>query len=260
MLPLDPTQLAAQEQFNRQSRNYGRSHILSDVADVAAALTHVTLPHRALVLDVATGAGHTGLYLASLGHEVTCADLSPAMLDRVIEAAAERGLSVNTRQHPAEEMPYADGSFDLVTCRIAPHHFSSPEAFVSETTRVLKPGGFFLLIDGSVPDDEPEAEAWIHEVEKLRDPSHARLLAPRLWQQHCQDAGLTVIDATLTPFKQPDLEWYFETAATPPENRTRVRELVATATPYIREVFQIAEEEGKTVWWWPRLQLIARKG
>lgn len=145
-MPLDPTQLAAQEQFNRQSRNYGRSHILSDVADVADALTHVSLPPKAQVLDVATGAGHTGLYLAGLGHEVTCADLSPAMLDRVREAAAERGLSVTTQQHPAEEMPYADGSFDLVTCRIAPHHFSSPGAFVRETARVLKPGGFFLSL------------------------------------------------------------------------------------------------------------------
>lgn len=260
-MALDATQRAAQEQFDRQSRNYGRSHILADVADIDAALVLVSLPAGSRALDVATGAGHTGLHLASLGYMVTCADLSAAMLERVREAATERGLMVETQQHPAEEMPYADGSFDLVSCRIAPHHFSSPASFVKETARVLKPGGFFLLIDGSVPDGEPEAEAWLHDVEKLRDPSHARLLAPAKWKELCAAAGLTLLHAELTPLKQPDLEWYFETAATPPENRVRVRELVATASSHVRGVFRIAEEDGKTVWWWPRLHLVAqRKG
>ncbi len=156
---LDPIQAAAKEQFARQSRNYGRSHILADVSDVVAALERIWLPARAQVLDVATGAGHTGLHLASLGQEVTCADLAAPMLERVCEAAVERGLSVTTRQHPGEELPYADASFDLVTSRIAAHHFSSPANFVRETARVLRPNGWFLLIDGSVPDDSPEAEA-----------------------------------------------------------------------------------------------------
>jgi ubiquinone/menaquinone biosynthesis C-methylase UbiE len=258
-MPLDATQRAAQEQFDRQSRNYGRGHILADVKDVDAALTHVAMPARSRVLDVATGAGHMGLHLASLGHEVICADISSAMLERVRETATERGLHVETREHPAETMPYSDATFDLVTCRIAPHHFSSPECFVRETARVLKPGGFFLLIDGSVPDDEPEAESWIHEVEKLRDPSHARLLTPERWKELCAAANLEVRHAQLTPMMQPDLDWYFETAATPPENRARIRELIATAPPRVRDVFRLGEEGGKIVWWWPRLMLVAAK-
>jgi ubiquinone/menaquinone biosynthesis C-methylase UbiE len=258
-MALDAIQQAAREQFDRQSRNYGRSHILADVSDVDAALAHVKLPTRGRVLDVACGGGHTGLHLASLGHDVTAADLSEAMLERVREAAAERGLQVTTRQHPAEEMPYDAESFDLVTCRIAPHHFSSPAAFVSEAARVLKRFGYFLLIDGSVPDNEPAAEAWLHEVEKFRDPSHARLLSRSVWQQLCGDSGLSVLHAELRTLKQPDLEWYFETAATPADNRVRVRELVATASPRIREIFRISEEDGKTVWWWPRLTLVAQK-
>src|SRR5207248_10258671 len=104
----------------------------------------------------------------------------------------------------------------------AAHHFSSPENFVRETARVLKDGGYFLLIDGSVEDDQPEAEEWLHQVEKLRDPSHHRLLTPRAWSRLCQQNGLTVESATLTRFKQPDLNWYFETAATAAENREKV--------------------------------------
>jgi ubiquinone/menaquinone biosynthesis C-methylase UbiE len=258
-MKLDAIQQAAQEQFARQSRNYGRTHILADVSDVAAALEKIILPARAHVLDVATGAGHTGLYFASLGHEVTCADLAGPMLERVREAAAERGLTVETRQHAAEELPYPDASFDLVASRIAPHHFSSPESFICETARVLRPGGWLLLIDGSVPDDEPEAEEWLHAVEKLRDPSHHRLLSPRAWKDLCEAHDLRVQSAELRSLKQPDLEWYFETAATTPENRAAVRELIAAAPASARGAFRLAEEDGKIVWWWPRLTLIARR-
>ena len=258
-MKLDPVQQAAQEQFARQSRSYGAGHILADVSDVAAALAGISLPGRARVLDVACGAGHTGLHLASLGHDVTLADIAAPMLERVREAAEARGLKVETRQHAAEEFPDEDASFDLVTCRIAPHHFSSPESFVRETARVLRPGGWFLLIDGSVPDDEPEAEEWLHAVEKLRDPSHHRLLTPRTWTELCELHGLSVTSAELKPMKQPDLEWYFETAATSPENRAQARKLIATAPASARGLFRLGEEEGRIVWWWPRLTLIARR-
>lgn len=259
MQPLDDIQRAAQEQFARQSQRYGAKHILADTSDVAAALERISLPSRARVLDIAAGAGHGGLYLAALGHEVTLSDLAAPMLDRVREAAEAKGLQVRTAQHPAEELPYPDGSFDLVMSRVAPHHFSSQEAFIAESARVLVPDGWFLLIDGSVPDGAPIAEEWLHKVEKLRDPSHHRLLSPSAWSALCAAHGLEVESAQLLSFKQPDLEWYFETAATSAENRAAVWELVRTAPPEAHAAYQIAEEEGKTVWQWPRLTLIARK-
>jgi SAM-dependent methyltransferase len=156
-------------------------------------------------------------------------------------------------------MPYSDGSFDLVTCRVAAHHFSSLDAFLKETARVLRAPGWFLLIDGSVDDNEPEAEAWIHQLEMLRDPSHHRFLTPGEWSARCQQHGLDVQSAKLTPFKQPDLEWYFETAATPAENRLRVRRLIIEASPAVRRTFRLGDENGKTIWWWPRLTVIATK-
>ena len=258
-MELNEVQRASQEQFARQSDRYGKGHILENVDDVRAALTHITLPARAKVLDVATGGGHTGVLLASLGHDVTLSDLTQAMLDRASAAARERDLSVQTRLHSAEKFPYDAESFDLVTCRVAAHHFSSPETFVHETARVLKREGWFLLIDGTVEDDQTEAEEWSHQVEKLRKSSHHRLITPRMWRSYCEAAGLHVVHSGLTPFKQPDINWYFETAATSPENRRKVLELVRNAPESARKLFRLGEEDGKIVWWWQRLTLVAQK-
>lgn len=257
---LNDTQRAAQEQFSRQSTRYGKGHILENVADVEEAAQLLVLPSpTARVLDVACGAGHTGLYFAGQGHTVTCADISPAMLQRVREAAAERGLTVETREHPAETMPYADESFDLVTCRVAPHHFSVPAAFVREVERVLAPGGWFLLIDGTVPDENPEAATWLNRLEKLRDPSHVELYSPSQWRAWCEAAGLRVERSWLRLKMQPDLQWYFDTAATTPENRAAVLEMIRTAAPETRAAYDLREEDGKTTWQWPMLSLVARR-
>lgn len=259
-MPLDDTQLAASEQFGKQSHRYGKGHILENVEDVAQAVEMMDLPEHAEVLDVACGAGHTGLYLASLGHSVTLADIAQPMLDRASELAAERGLSVKTQRHTAEALPYPDVSFDLVTCRVAAHHFSSPGAFVHESARVLKPGGYFLVIDGSVEDHKPEAEEWLHWVEKYRDPSHGGFLTPCRWSELCSASGLEVLSCALTSLKQPDLNWYFETAATSTENREKVLDLIHNAPPQARQLFKLGEEEGKVVWWWQRVTVVARKG
>lgn len=258
-MPLDRIQSAAAAQFDQQSANYGTGHILAQTADLEAALPHLALPANAHVLDVAAGGGHCGLFFAARGARVVLGDLAPKMLAGAAKLAAERGLAVETREFPAEAIPFADATFDLVTSRVAPHHFSAPDAFIGETARVLKPGGFFLLIDGSIADDEPEAEAWIHRVEKWRDPSHHRFWTPRAWRRWCEASGLQVTHSTLHPFKQPDLEWYFRTAATSPENQALVRGAIRTAPPAVREFFRLGDENGKTVWWWQRLTLVARR-
>jgi ubiquinone/menaquinone biosynthesis C-methylase UbiE len=258
-MALDPIQKASRDQFERQSANYGKSHILANTADVASALADIEVLPDSRALDVATGGGHTAIYLASRGFTVTASDISQAMLDNAERLAGERGLSIKTRLHEAETFPYSAACYDLVTCRVAAHHFSNRESFLAEVARVLKPGGYFLLIDGSIPDGEPIAEEWIHELERLRDPSHGRFLSPGVWQDLCRRNQLHVVRCETTPFKQPDLNWYFDTAATTAENRRRVLELIHAAPESARRVFRIGEEDGKIIWWWTRLSLLARK-
>lgn len=258
-MKLDDTQRASQEQFGKQSNCYGKGHILADVSDVSALVEKTGLANGADALDVATGAGHTAVYLAEQGFTVTATDLAQEMLDRTGEAALERGLEIGLKQHVAEVFPYSDESFDLVTCRVAGHHFSDPAAFVTESARVLKPGGWFLLIDGCIPDGEAVAEAWTHEVEKLRDPSHGRFLRQGEWNDLCLESGLSVKSSELHPMKMPDLDWYFQAANTADGNREKVRELVRNVPEEARRLFRVCEEEGKTVWWWQRLSMLAIK-
>ena len=232
---------------------------MREVSDVAAVLDQFDAVQLSPALDVATGAGHTAAYLAGRGIDVAAADISEGMLAETRKLAAERGLNIATHQHAAEQLPYADGSFGLVTCRVAAHHFASVQEFLREAFRVLHPGGRLFVIDGSAPDDSPVAEEWLHRVEKLRDPSHGRFLRPSAWRQLANDAGFEVLHCETRPFKQPDLEWYFRTAGTSEANRAEVLEVVAEVPDEARRAFGLCHEEGKIVWWWPRLTLLARR-
>lgn len=144
------------------------------------------------VLDVATGAGHTALAFAPHVADVVASDLTPRMLELAASLAAERGISnVHFVEAQAESLPFPSATFDVVTCRVAPHHFAEPQAFVRETARVLVPGGRFLLDDQMAPDD-PELDEFVNRFERWRDPSHVRAYTPREWQAWMESAGLRV--------------------------------------------------------------------
>ena len=257
--PLDEVQAAAAAQFNRQSDRYGKSHILADTSDVARGLAGLTPRQGAVALDVATGGGHTAIHLARAGWRVTAGDVSEKMLVNARALAQSEGLVIQVSCFPAEAIPFEPASFDLVSVRVAPHHFSSPAKFIGEVARVLKPGGHFLLIDGSLPDDDPETDLWLNQVEKWRDPSHNRLLSRQAWETLVVKNGLQVEQSELFKMKQPDLNWYFETAGTSPENRIAVLNAIETASPHVRAALRLTDEDGKIVWWWDRLTLRARK-
>lgn len=143
-------------------------------------------------LDVATGGGHTALKFAPHVGRMVATDYAPAMLDTARAFIASQGAAnVDFVPADAENLPFAASTFDLITCRIAAHHFPDVFRFVMEATRALKPGGRLLVQDLATPEDD-RAARYIDSFERLRDPSHARCYAEYEWQGMFLDAGLTI--------------------------------------------------------------------
>lgn len=144
-------------------------------------------------LDIATGGGHTALKFAPHVAHVIASDLTPRMLDRaqrfIIE---ERGIdNVSFELADAENLPFESDRFDLVTCRIAPHHFPDAQRFTRECARVLKPAGIFMLQDQTLPRD-PAGARFVDAFERLRDPSHNRAFDEGEWLLMLERAGFKI--------------------------------------------------------------------
>jgi len=232
--PREDTREEVKRRFGAHAENYVRSadHVESESRDRLLALTAPKSDWR--VLDVATGGGHTALAFAPHVREVVATDLTTKMLE-----AAERHIrasgATNVRFQEADAMalPFEDASFDLVTCRVAPHHFPDCAKFVRECARVVRIGGIVAVIDNVVPDD-PEAATFINAFEKLRDPSHNWAYTEREWVAFFHDAGLRV-DRVESYRKARDFDGWTVTMGVEGSLKEKLREVLFGATGSARE-------------------------
>ena len=155
-------------------------------------------------LDVATGGGHVARRLRDAGHEVVSADPAPGMQPDVICRA--------------EDLPFADGAFDLVVTRIAPHHFENIAAAVAELVRVSR-----ALV---VVEDTLYVSEQVEEAEQLRDPTHVRSYTEEQWRSMLEAAGLEIEQVESFEKRHPLEEW-LDRSDTPDADRPRVKELLA---------------------------------
>ena len=155
-------------------------------------------------LDVATGGGHVARRLREAGCDVVSVDPAPGMQPTVVARA--------------ENIPFADDSFDVVACRIAPHHFEDVRAAVREMARVSK--------DRVVVQDNLFLSEEVEEAEKLRDPTHVRCYSEDEWRSFFADAGLRVDDERVFE-RSVEVEPWLARVETPDEDAARVRELLA---------------------------------
>jgi SAM-dependent methyltransferase len=104
------------------------------------------------VLDVGCGVGHWGRLIAGLLPEdarVTGVDREPLWIEKAAERAAARGQGERFRYQVAavEALPFADGTFDMVTCQTVLIHTPDPGAALAEMIRVVKPGGLVAVVE-----------------------------------------------------------------------------------------------------------------
>ena len=155
-------------------------------------------------LDVATGGGHVARRLRETGADVVSADRAPGMRPDVICRA--------------EELPFEDESFDVVTVRIAPHHFDDVQAAVREMARVSR--------DRVVIQDTLYESEELERIYSLRDPSHVRCYSEDEWRGFLEDAGLRVEGVQILEKRRPFEAW-LECTEVPAEDADKLRALLA---------------------------------
>jgi ubiquinone/menaquinone biosynthesis C-methylase UbiE len=196
------TKALVQKQFGANAAKYATSRSHAQGASLARLVEMVGPSPDWRALDVATGAGHTALTFAPHVAHVVASDLTVQMLHVARRLVGERNLpNVSLAVAQAERLPFGNETLDLVTCRIAPHHFVDVKQFVSEVRRVLRPRGVFGLVDNVSPDgkivegsdkDLSVAADEYNAFEKLRDPSHVRCLTLDEWSALIASSGLAI--------------------------------------------------------------------
>ena len=154
-------------------------------------------------LDVATGGGHVARRLREAGLEVVTCDPAPGMNPDVICRA--------------EDLPFADGSFDLVVTRVAAHHYDDVAKAVAAMARVAADA--VLIVDNRFMGEDVEV------AEKLRDPSHVRNYSEVEWRSFAESAGLEVEDVQF--FEKPiEFQAWLDRCGCSDDDATRVHELL----------------------------------
>jgi ubiquinone/menaquinone biosynthesis C-methylase UbiE len=164
------------DQFTRQATPFSTANTITD-ANALRMIVAAAMPGpRDTVLDVACGGGIIVCAFAPEAKHATGIDMTPAMLDRARQLAAEKGIAnVSWDQGDVGSLPYADGAFDIVVTRFSMHHFLDPIGVLREMVRVCAPGGRIVVVDMYASEDPAKAAEW-NRLEKLRDPSHVRCL------------------------------------------------------------------------------------
>jgi ubiquinone/menaquinone biosynthesis C-methylase UbiE len=236
----------AQQQFGAVASEYATSAVHASGPDLEA-LVQAAAPNRGMsVLDLGCGAGHTALALASASASVTAVDVTPEMLEVAKALAHERGATnVAFREADATALPFDNLSFDLVTSRYSAHHYSDPAQALLEVSRVLKPGGRFLLVDTVAPE-EPALDTFFNAVELLRDASHVRNCRISEWERLFLRAGLEPEVLFRYPLHLDGDSWV-RRMRTPPLRIDALRNLMSTATDSAKKRFSV--ESGER-WGW----------
>ena len=238
---------AVQERFGRAAAQYAVSRTHAEGRDLATLVAAAPLSGArgaARLLDVGTGAGHTAFAFAPLVAEVEALDLTQEMLDQVERGARERGLSnIHCQLGDAEDLPYPDDAFDVVTSRLCAHHFQDVPSFVREVARVLRPNGTLLLMDSMAPEDAVH-DTFFNAFELLRDPSHARNHSLSEWRAMLGEAGFETEPLGEWMLDQ-EFEAWVERIDTPPTAVAHLRFMFENADERTREAFAIETVDGR---------------
>jgi ubiquinone/menaquinone biosynthesis C-methylase UbiE len=181
------------DEFTRQAEAYARAEVITDEARLARLVAAVAPSGSERALEVATGPGYVALAFAARCREVVGVDLTEAPLEIAERTRRQRGLTnISFRVADAEHLPFADAEYDIAVCRFAFHHFEHPERVLGEMCRVCRTGAS-VAIEDLYSSEFPKRSSFYNHIERLRDHSHTRALAPTELIAMLAHAGVEIL-------------------------------------------------------------------
>ena len=159
------------------------------------------------LLDVACGPGVVTAAIAPGAASVVAFDATEQMLDRARARCAKAGLNnVAFERGNAESLPFEDARFDGVVTRLAIHHFADPQRALGEMFRVLRRGGVAVIVDVVSSEDANDSRLQ-NAIERLRDPSHVRMLPASELDARVAHAGFRDLEPATWDKRREFEEW-----------------------------------------------------
>ncbi len=214
--------------FGQFAQNYVTSAVHAGGSDLDRMIEIAAPQPGWMTLDVATGGGHTALRMAEHVRKSVATDFGMTMLAAARDFIVGTGAThVSFSGADAERLPFADNTFDCVTCRHAAHHFPNTYRFVMESARVLRPGGTLVVLDHLLPETPRDME-YIESFERLRDPGHHRAFNESEWRGLMLDADLQIehVESLARP---AELQSWADRLGCTPETTQKLRIMLAQA-------------------------------
>lgn len=235
-----------QKQFGRNAESYVKSDLHQKGKDLQMLVQIANISGNEEILDIATGGGHTANIFASYAKRVVALDLTSKMLQAAESFIKGNGHeNVIFMQGDAEDLSMESDSFDIVTCRIAPHHFPNVEKFIEGVHRVLKKGGQFLLDDNVSPEDDKQ-DHFYNTIEKKRDNSHFRAWKKSEWIIMLERAGFAVKEMHRFE-KMFNFDEWCNRMKLNDSKKKELSMLMLEASPEIKKKFQIKVMENNNL-------------
>ena len=208
-------------------------------ADLASRVQRLLAPFSGeeRALDVGCGTGALAYALAPHVREVVGVDSSP---DLLAAARARAPANATFIEGDATALTFGWGEFDLVGCLRVLHHVRRPELVVAELARVMRRGGRLLLVD-QLGDVDPIRSIEYDRFERLRDPTHTRLLPDGDVRAFIEANNLVVTTADIAR-EQRDLEYDLDIAGVEAEQRDRIRGLAPGAVYQVEVGWYVARK------------------
>ena len=219
---------------DRAERYDGSSHWCTDPALMACVLGHVQPQSHERVLDVACGTGLVSRHFKGKVARVVGCDITPAMYEQARPRLDE------FHQGRGESLPFADNSFDIVTCRQGTQ-FMDDAAALREMTRVLVPGGRVCIINLCAYNDGDKEE--YYEILRLRNPARCNFYLESDLHALLSQAGLESV-AVHRHVSLEDVDVWSDNGAISEDRREAIRQVYRDASTAFQEHHAARSEDG----------------